>query len=289
METTAISSRRVSRLLGMLGRDGAEIVDGYVQRLKIDAQEELDADGQDLQPDSKRDCRLFARKHNDNCSRSQFAHLLLGFDIANSGTTMTIQDPRASGGKESCLHVILGLLGEGVPRLDRKSRRSSYMDQHPPLFERHPVLAEKCYRLFTNYIPPAARLLTYSEHHTQLKKEMVYLLECCALENNRRQIAHARGAAYESWTRLCNVALTKCFDTLPEDSRETILFDVLLALPPVVLGAEPATAILLCETLLSLVAKLRDDRHPQIVLQSIVDDPLAATLPAERLMDYLAA
>ncbi|KAG8742094.1 hypothetical protein FRC10_002030 [Ceratobasidium sp. 414] len=474
METTAISSRRVSRLLGMLGRDGGEtIVGGYVRRLKIDAQEELDAEGEELQPIRSEIVDFLLTNTSTSAPSPNFAHLLLGFDIANAGSTMTIQDPRAAGGKESCLHVVLGLLGEGIPRLDRKSRRQSHHDQHPPLFERHPVLAEKCYRLvhqlckhaltfgatirylrthedffarqlaaipmrppvveralngsvrlsdnsvvqttcsaLTAFLrlrswvlelvslelhimtgakqdPRAARILGLlfqkpttetegaltvfeeamnmpapgqalmrvlelleslafqwadavaidavdlrlfgdlnfdsclradaigcqvvdasallalltqqrrhlqrqgslptPEHHVQLKKETVYLLECCALENNRRQIAHARGAAYESWARLCNVALTKCFDTLPDDSRETILFDVLLTLPPVVLTAEPSTAVLLCETLLSLVAKLRDDRHHQIVLQSIVDDPLAATLPAERLNGLLSS
>ncbi|KAJ1300573.1 hypothetical protein OPQ81_002227 [Rhizoctonia solani] len=128
------------------------------------------------------------------------------------------------------------------------------------------------------------------EHHTQLKAETRYLLECCALENNARLIAHARAAAYESWTRLCNVALTRCFDSLADESREMVLFDVVQALPPVILAAaEPQTAILLCETLLSLVAKLRDDRHHQVVLQSIVDDPVAATLPPERLNSLLGA
>ncbi|KAG9073412.1 hypothetical protein FS749_015253, partial [Ceratobasidium sp. UAMH 11750] len=473
METTAISSRRVSRLLGMLGRDGGDsIVEGYVRRLQIDAQEELDAEGEELQPIRGEIIDLLLINTCTGAPSPNLAHLLLGFDIANAGSAMTIQDPRAAGGRESCLHVVLGLLGEGIPRLDRKSRRQSHHDQHPPLFERHPVLAEKCYRLvhqlckhaltfgttirylrthedffarqlaaipmrppamerasdgsvrlsdnsvvqttcsaLTAFLrlrswildlvslelhimtgveqdPRAARILGLlfqksttetegaltvfeeamnmpapgqalmrvlelleslvfqwadavaidavelrlfgdlnfdsclradatgcqvvdagallalltqqrrhlqrqgflptPEHHVQLKKETVYLLECCALENNRRQIAHARGVAYESWTRLCNVALTKCFDTLPDDSRETILFDVLLALPSVVLSAEPSTAVLLCETLLSLVAKLRDDRHHQIVLQSIVDDPLAATLPAERLNGLLS-
>ncbi|QRW26278.1 structural constituent of nuclear pore protein [Rhizoctonia solani] len=134
------------------------------------------------------------------------------------------------------------------------------------------------------------RYLPTPEHHAQLKAEMRYLLECCALENNRRLIAHARAAGYESWTRLCNVALTRCFDSLPDEHREMILFDVVQALPPVILSAaEPETAIYLCETLLSLVAKLRDDRHHQVVLQSIVDDPVAATLPPERLNALLGA
>ncbi|KAG8790958.1 hypothetical protein FRC12_010535 [Ceratobasidium sp. 428] len=72
------------------------------------------------------------------------------------------------------------------------------------------------------------------------------------------------------------------------DPRETILFDVLLVLSPVILSADPPAAILLCETLLSLVATLRDDQHHQIVLQLIVDDPMAATLPVERLNGLLS-
>ncbi|KAG9087183.1 hypothetical protein FRC06_002689, partial [Ceratobasidium sp. 370] len=51
METTANSSRRVSRLLGMLGWEGRErIVEGHVRRLRIDAQEGLDVEDEDLQP-----------------------------------------------------------------------------------------------------------------------------------------------------------------------------------------------------------------------------------------------
>ncbi|QRV96892.1 structural constituent of nuclear pore protein [Ceratobasidium sp. AG-Ba] len=117
METTTISSRR---------------------RLNIDAQEELDADGQYLRP-----------------IRSKIVDFLL----ANTMTTAPAPISRmASGGKELCLHAVLGLLGEGVPGLDRKSRRSSYMDQHLPLFERHPVLAKKCYRL-VHQIPSNTRRL----------------------------------------------------------------------------------------------------------------------------------
>ncbi|KAB5590005.1 Nuclear pore complex protein [Ceratobasidium theobromae] len=491
METTTYFSRRVSRLLGMLGRDQPDvIVQGYASQLGIDTQEELCADDDDTpeNQDTADQALILSRQVRSaiiefllvnttiTAPSPNFAHLLLGFDVANapmgSGAAMAIQDPRAGGGRESCLHVVLDMLSEGIPKLDRRSRRQSHVDQRRPLFERHPVLAEKCYRLIhqlcthaltfgttirylrTNedffarqlaaiplrplahhspdgavrlgdnsvvptscmaltaflrlrswvldlvslelhimtgveqdprasrilgllfqkpttdsssaltvfeeamnipapgqalmrvlelleslafhwadaksvepvelrlfsdlnfdsclrpdatgcYIVDADALLTLltqqrrhlqrqgflptPEHHTQLKTETRYLLECCALENNRRQIAHSRAAAYESWTRLCNVALTRCFDTLPDDSREVILFDVVQALPPVIFGAEPETAVLLCESLLALIAKLRDDRHHQVVLQSIVDDPLAATLPAERLNGLLSS
>ncbi|KEP47882.1 structural constituent of nuclear pore protein [Rhizoctonia solani 123E] len=469
METSALFPRRVSRLLGILGDVD---VSGYVQGLKIEPGEEVgEEEGEDQVRDAMIDFLLV--NTTTTAPSPNFAHLLLGFDVSltTGGGAMPIQDPRAIGARENCLGVVLDMLGQGIPRLDRKKKQAQ--ESQDPLFARHPVFAEKCYRLvhqlcthsltfgttirylrthddffarqlsvvsmrpptahdpdgairladnsvvstscsaLTAYLrlrswvldlvslelhimsgveqdPRASRILSIlfqkpasgtdhaltifeeamnvpapgqglmrvlelleslafqwtdaksidpvqlelfsdlnfdaclrpdptgcyvvdaealltlltqqkrylqkqgflptPEHHTQLKTETRYLLECCALENNRRLIAHARAAAYESWTRLCNVALTRCFDALPDENREMIMFDVVQALPPVILSAaEPETAILLCETLLSLVAKLRDDRHHQVVLQSIVDDPVAATLPPERLNSLLAA
>ncbi|CAE6449212.1 unnamed protein product [Rhizoctonia solani] len=468
METSALFPHRVSRLLGILGDVQT---DGYVRGLQLEPGEEHSVE------DQVRDAIIDFLLVNTlpSAPSPNFAHLLLGFDVSLSTTAsgaMPIRDFRAIGARESCLGVVLDMLGEGIPRLDRKKTRGAGTAQDP-LFERHPVFAEKCYRLVhqlcthsltfgttirylrthedffarqlsvvpmrppagdepdgiirlvdnsvvgTNCLaltaflrlrswvldlvslelhimsgveqdPRASRILSLlfqkpsaatenaltifeeamnvpapgqglmrvlelleslafnwadaktiepvqlslfadlnfdsclrpdptgcyivdatalvnlltqqkrnlqkqgylptPEHHTQLKTEMRYLLECCALENNRRLIAHARAAGYEAWTRLCNVALTRCFDALPDEQREMILFDVVQALPPVILSAaEPETGILLSETLLSLVAKLRDDRHHQIVLQSIVDDPVAATLPPERLNALLGA
>ncbi|CAE6492429.1 unnamed protein product [Rhizoctonia solani] len=470
METSSLFPRRVNRLLGILGD---VCVDGYVRGLKIEPREEAgEGEGEDQIRDAIIDFLLV--NTTTTAPSPNFAHLLLGFDVSlTTSGAMPIQDPRAIGARENCLGVVLDMLGQGIPRLDRKKKQQG-QDQQDPLFERHPVFAEKCYRLvhqlcthsltfgttirylrthedffarqltvvpmrppssgqdpdgairladnsivptccsaLTAYLrlrswvldlvslelhimsgveqdPRASRILSIlfqkpsagtdhaltifeeamnvpapgqglmrvlelleslafqwsdakaiqpvelqlfadlnfdsclrpdptgcfvvdagallamlthqkrhlqkqgflptPEHHAQLKTETRYLLECCALENNRRLIAHARTAAYESWTRLCNVALTRCFDALPDENREMILFDVVQALPPVILSAaESETAILLCETLLSLVAKLRDDRHHQVVLQSIVDDPVAATLPPERLNSLLAA
>ncbi|KAF8742046.1 Nucleoporin, partial [Rhizoctonia solani] len=472
METSALFPHRVSRLLGILGDAPT---DGYVRGLRLEPGEE-----QQSVEDQVRDAIIdFLLVNTLPTSPSpNFAHLLLGFDVSHSttGGAMPIHDSRAIGARETCLGVVLDMVGEGIPRLDRKKTRAGKTVQDP-LFERHPVFAEKCYRLIhqlcthsltfgttIRYLrthedffarqlsvvsmrppsgdepdgtirlvdnsvvatscsalaaflrlrswvldlvslelhimsgveqdPRASRILSIlfqkpsagsgpgtenaltifeeamnvpapgqglmrvlelleslafhwtdakaiepvqlslfadlnfdsclrpdptgcyvvdatallnlltqhkrnlqkqgylptPEHHAQLKAEMRYLLECCALENNRRLIAHARAAGYESWTRLCNVALTRCFDSLPDEHREMILFDVVQALPPVILSAaEPETAIYLCETLLSLVAKLRDDRHHQVVLQSIVDDPVAATLPPERLNALLGA
>ncbi|CAE6442649.1 unnamed protein product [Rhizoctonia solani] len=467
METSALFPHRVSRLLGILGD---VFIDGYVRGLQLEPGEEQSVE------DQVRDAVIDFLLVNTlpSAPSPNFAHLLLGFDVSLSTGVgpIPIRDSRATGTRESCLGVVLDMVGEGIPRLDRKKARGGGTSQDP-LFERHPVFAEKCYRLvhqlcthsltfgttirylrthedffarqlsvvamrppsvdepdgtirlvdnsvvgtsclaLTAFLrlrswvldlvslelhimsgveqdPRASRILSLlfqkpsaatenaltifeeamnapapgqglmrvlelleslafnwtdaktiepiqlalfadlnfdsclrpdptgcyvvdatalinllaqqkrnlqkqgylptPEHHAQLKTETRYLLECCALENNRRLIAHARAAGYEAWTRLCNVALTRCFDSLPDEQREMILFDVVQALPPVILSAaEPETAILLSETLLSLVAKLRDDRHHQVVLQSIVDDPVAATLPPERLNALLGA
>ncbi|KAF8179075.1 nucleoporin Nup186/Nup192/Nup205 [Mycena galopus ATCC 62051] len=44
----------------------------------------------------------------------------------------------------------------------------------------------------------------------QLNAETTYILESCAVENHRREVAHAKSAGYESWKRLLDTTLTKC-------------------------------------------------------------------------------
>ncbi|KAJ3544602.1 hypothetical protein NM688_g5723 [Phlebia brevispora] len=74
------------------------------------------------------------------------------------------------------------------------------------------------------------RILTPA-HAQQLAAEMTYLLESCVIENHRREVQYATASCYESWRRLLDMTLMKCFDRIPEDRREGILFDLLHALP----------------------------------------------------------
>ncbi|TFK37612.1 nucleoporin Nup186/Nup192/Nup205 [Crucibulum laeve] len=123
----------------------------------------------------------------------------------------------------------------------------------------------------------------------QINAEATYILESCAVENHRRKVTHALVAGFEAWRRLLDMALTKCFDRLPHDRRENMLFDLLHVLPEAIRSGnlEESTSVLLSETVLSSITKLREDRRHQIILQSVGGDAEAGSLPAERLYSIL--
>ncbi|KAJ7160759.1 nucleoporin Nup186/Nup192/Nup205 [Mycena filopes] len=122
-----------------------------------------------------------------------------------------------------------------------------------------------------------------------LNAETTYILASCAVENHRREVAHAKSAGYESWKRLLDVTLTKCFTRLPHDHRENMLFDLLHVLPTILRSEDihESTAVLLSEAVLSAVTKLREDRRHQVLVQSASGDADAGSLPAERLYAIL--
>ena len=123
----------------------------------------------------------------------------------------------------------------------------------------------------------------------QLGVEINYVMESCAVENHRRKVSHARGSSFEAWRRMLDMSLTKCFDRLPHNRRENMLFDLLHVLPAAIQSSniEESTAVLLSETVLSTITKLREDRRHQVILQSVAGDPESGSLPAERLHNLL--
>ncbi|KAM5532668.1 hypothetical protein V8D89_013637 [Ganoderma adspersum] len=122
-------------------------------------------------------------------------------------------------------------------------------------------------------------------HVDVLEAETNYILESCAIENHRRKVHHAAASGYESWRRVLDMALMKCFDRLPFDRRENMLFDLLHVLPNSLCSSNinESTAVLLSETILSTITKLREDRRHQVLMQTAGGDVEAGSLPAERL------
>ncbi|KAF8970600.1 nucleoporin Nup186/Nup192/Nup205 [Flammula alnicola] len=146
------------------------------------------------------------------------------------------------------------------------------------------------------YLLSAARRTLHTQgsvatqaQNEQLNTEIAYVLESCAIENHRRKVSHARVGSFEAWRRLLDLALTKCFDRLPHNRRENMLFDLLHVLPAAIRSGniEESTAILLSETILSSITKLREDRQHQLILQSMGGDYESGSLPAERLYNIL--
>ncbi len=121
-------------------------------------------------------------------------------------------------------------------------------------------------------------------HSTQLDGETKYILESCVVENNRREVQFALSTGHESWKKLVEVVLTKCFNHVPQDQRESILLDLLHVLPPSLAlpSLLESSAVLLSEVLLLLVTKLREERH-RLALLSSGDLSETAALPIERM------
>ncbi|KAH7924355.1 hypothetical protein BV22DRAFT_1035258 [Leucogyrophana mollusca] len=128
-----------------------------------------------------------------------------------------------------------------------------------------------------------------SAHVEKLNAETTYILESCAIENHRREVCYSVAVGYETWRRLLDITLMKCFTRLPHDRRENMLFDLLHVLPTIVRSPDiqESTAILLSEAILSSITKLREDRRHQIMLQSAGGDAEAGSLPTERLYTLL--
>lgn len=131
--------------------------------------------------------------------------------------------------------------------------------------------------------------ISTASHLEQVNKESTYILESCAVENHRRKVSYALVEGIESWKRLLDMSLMKCFDRLPHDRRENMLFDLLHVLPPAIRSGNvnESVPVLLAETMLSSITKLREDRQHQIILQSVGGNAESGSLPAERLYAIL--
>lgn len=70
-----------------------------------------------------------------------------------------------------------------------------------------------------------------------LSSKILYILENCAIENHRQQVSHARVGGFETWRRLLDLVWMKCFDRLPHNHRENMLFDLLHVLPVAIRSA----------------------------------------------------
>lgn len=132
------------------------------------------------------------------------------------------------------------------------------------------------------------RILTQT-HLQQAQAEMTYILESCAIENHRREVQFSTTNCYESWRRLLDMTLTKCFDRVPQDRRETLLFDLLHVLPGALQSGNTPdpTAGVLSEAILSVLTKLREDRLLQSLVRGAGSLQEGGALPAERLFSLL--
>ncbi|KAF8123903.1 nucleoporin Nup186/Nup192/Nup205, partial [Boletus edulis] len=65
--------------------------------------------------------------------------------------------------------------------------------------------------------------ITTTAQAEKLNAETTYILESCAIENHRREVAFAVTIGYEAWRQLLDMTLTKCFHRLPHDGHQILL------------------------------------------------------------------
>ena len=135
----------------------------------------------------------------------------------------------------------------------------------------------------------AGNRLVTEAHSRQLLQEMEYVLGSCVVENHRRRVLFATAGCYDSWRRLLDTTLVKCFDRIPQERREGLLFDLLHALPSSLRSpnTQDQTAATLAEATLSALTKLREDRRRHLLLRVSPTSVEASNLPAERLFSFL--
>ncbi|RUS33337.1 nucleoporin Nup186/Nup192/Nup205 [Jimgerdemannia flammicorona] len=129
--------------------------------------------------------------------------------------------------------------------------------------------------------------ITTVGHRNIIKGEIKRILQHCIAENHTRELIHAQIHCLEAWKQVVEITLAKCFDLLATEVRESILYNLISALLPKI--NDEAAHVVMAESLssvvLSLMTKLRQDRHRQAVLQAAVvsDDSAALRLPTDRL------
>ena len=129
----------------------------------------------------------------------------------------------------------------------------------------------------------ARGVLNTQAQQDQAKAETRAIVEALVVENHRRQIAHARLHALEAWRTLLDMTLTKAFDLLPLEGRQSLLLDLMGALLPPLAAqeTEPAIGELLSGAAVLLMTKLRDGDELRGAEEEAV--------PTERLQAVLRA
>ncbi|KAI8987212.1 nucleoporin Nup186/Nup192/Nup205 [Pilobolus umbonatus] len=127
-----------------------------------------------------------------------------------------------------------------------------------------------------------------TEDRIQLETEMGSILKGLMAENRHREIAAARLHCLRAWKQIIQVTLTDCFDLFHFELRETITYDLLSMLLPKLEQPnrlQPDLLKGLSEVILTLLTRLREDKHRQSILKVPAGDafPAESSLPDEKL------
>lgn len=92
-----------------------------------------------------------------------------------------------------------------------------------------------------------------------VKAETYAILQNLVIENNRREIQHARFHSLRAWRNLLDITITRAFDLLPSSGSDSLLLDLLSSvLPPIAAeDADLAVQEIFAGAAVTLMAQLR--------------------------------
>lgn len=99
-----------------------------------------------------------------------------------------------------------------------------------------------------------------------IKAETYAILQNLVIENNRREIQHARYHSLRAWRNLLDVTITRAFDLLPSSGTDSLLLDLLSSiLPPIAAeDADLAVQEIFAGAAVNLMAQLRQQGLSQV-------------------------
>lgn len=131
--------------------------------------------------------------------------------------------------------------------------------------------------------------LANDQQRVELENEMGRILKVLMAENHKREIAQGKLHCLRAWKQVVQVTLSECFDLFPFETREKIIYDLLLKLLAKIKeasGTEPDILKGFSEVILTLLTRLREDKLRQEILEA---SPSSSTnvessrLPEEKL------
>lgn len=127
------------------------------------------------------------------------------------------------------------------------------------------------------------------QDNNALEEEMSRILHTLMVKNHLREIAAGKLHCLRAWKQVVQVTLSECFDLLPAETREKIIYALISTLLPKMRHTDGTDADILkgfSEVILTLLTRLLEDKQRQELLEVVpaADVRLAAPrLPDEKL------
>lgn len=108
--------------------------------------------------------------------------------------------------------------------------------------------------------------LNSQAQQNNVKAETYAILQNLVIENNRREIQHARYHSLRAWRNLLDITITRAFDLLPSSGTDSLLLDLLSSILPPIASEDADVAIqeIFAGAAVNLMAQIRQQGLAQV-------------------------